>query len=141
MSLGLASWKSVPPICCSVWRRRWEAGLRSDLCIGKRTAEAGTDGEALWLGPDGVEEGSGEGIRKKKKKKKREHMSVVVALWITSLNCPAPPCQLSRDPNANFIHGHLGTSWWVRGLGGHLQACFVGSLLFALKLTHCWHSN
>lgn len=47
--------------------------MRSDLCIGKRTAEAGTDGEALWLGPDGVEEGSGEGIRKKKKEKKGTH--------------------------------------------------------------------
>lgn len=56
--------------------------------------------------------------QKKKKKKKREHMSVVVALWITSLNCPAPPCRLSRDPNANFIHGHLRdflVGRWARG--------------------------
>jgi len=78
LSLGLASWKSVPLICCCVWGRRWEAGLRNDFCIGMRTAEAGTDEEALWLGPDGVEEGSGEGIRRKKKA--THGLRVVVAL-------------------------------------------------------------
>ena len=52
--------------------------MRNDLEIGMRTAEAGTDEEALWLGPDGVEEGSGEGIRRKKKS--THGLRVVVAL-------------------------------------------------------------
>ena len=144
LSLGLASWKSVPLICCCVWGRRWEAGLRNDLCIGMRTAEAGTDEEALWLGPDGVEEGSGEGIRREKKSNswtKRgcgplDHVSKLPSTTPTT-----PLCRLSRDPNANFIPGHSWTSWWVGGRGSYLQTCFLGSFTLAFKLTHCWRSN
>lgn len=63
-SLGPASWKSVPLIWGNVLRSRWEAGLRNELWAGKRAAEASIDGEGLWLGPEGREEGSGEGIKR-----------------------------------------------------------------------------
>lgn len=63
--------------------------------IVRRPAAAGTDEEGyLWLGPEGVEEGSGEGIRKKKKK---EGIMGQVKLWpfkTMPWDCPTQPCRL-----------------------------------------------
>ena len=123
LSLGLASWKSVPLICCCVWGRRWEAGLRNDLCIGMRTAEAGTDEEALWLGPDGVEEGSGEGIRRKKKSNSWTEGGCGPLDHVSKLPSTAPTTQLADCQEIQMLISYLATHGLPGGQVGKGVTC------------------